>query len=153
MSDTSNNLDARTIRQRRLTAALVLGTTLLIGASPFLLPAGWLVVSMVQVTLECNRLMTAVNHLAVRDAARSLLTKYETRTDLDASQLPDELARLAPRMAFIDDRGFLRLEFGGGFHHFGLFIVPQESEAITLDREPPLQFTPLEPGIWFYEET
>ena len=153
MPDSSNNMDARTIRQRRTTAAIVLGATLLVGASPFLLPMGWLVISMVQMSAERNRLTTDVDHLAVRDAARSLLGMHERNTFVDVAQLPDDLARLEPNTAHVDDRGFLKLEFGGGFHHHGLLIVPQEAEGITLDLEPPLQFTPLEDGIWFYEET
>lgn len=123
-----------------------------IGAIPILLPVSCMTVSMIHVIVERNKLMSDVDHVAVRDAGRSLLARCGKDSFLDLAQLPDELARLGPNMASIDNRGFLRLEFGGGFHHHGLLVAPEDSEGIKLDLEPPLKFTPLTDGIWYYEE-
>ena len=154
MSETGNDLDVPALRRGRLTAALVLGTVLLVGAVPILLPMTCIAIGMVQAHAKRSWLVTDVDHLAVRDAGRLLLANHGTDILIEPSQLPDELARLGPNMmAHIDDRGFLRLEFGGGFHHFGLLVVPEDAEGTRLDIGPPLECVPLEDGIWFYEET
>ncbi len=154
MSMLGNGIDAPTRRQGRMSAAVVLGVTLFVGAIPILLPISCTAIGMIQTYAKRSWLLTDVDHLAVRDAGRLLLGKHEKGSFIDVAELPAELAQLGPDMtAYTDDRGFLRLEFGGGFHHHGLFVVPEDAEGITLGIEPPLKFTPLEDGIWFYEET
>lgn len=153
MSETGNNIDAPTLRRRRLVAAAVLGGVLFIGAIPILLPVGSCVINNAQIHAKRSWLLTDVDHLAVRDAGRLLLAVHEKNSVVEPSQLPKELARLGPNMmAFVDDRGLLRLEFGGGFFHYGLFVVPEDADGITLDIEPPLKFTLLVDGVCFYEE-
>lgn len=153
MSATGHKIDAPTLRQRRMTMAVVLGGVLFIGALPILLPISSCVVGSIQLHAKRSWLLTDVDHLAVRDGGRSLLAVHEKGRFVEPSQLPNELARLGPNMlARIDNRGFLRLEFGGGFYHYGLLVMPEDAERMTLDIEPPLKFTPLEDGIWFYEE-
>lgn len=136
-----------------MTAAVVLGTVLFIGAIPILLPISCMTVSMIQVMAERNKLLTDVDHMAVRDAGRTLLATYGEGSFLDLTQLPEAIAELGPNYTYIDNRGFLKLEFGGGFHHHGLLVVPKTAEEIAIDIEPPLKFTPLANGIWYYEET
>ena len=153
MIETGNEIPPQILRRRRTTAAIVVGVTLLVGASPFLLFATYFTIGLVQAHFRRSRLLTDVDHLAVRDAGRLLLVRHERDSWIESQELPEEIAQLGPSVAYIDDRGFLRLEFGGGFYHFGLFVVPEDAEGITLDVEPPLKYKPLEDGIWFYEET
>ncbi len=152
MSETDVNIDAPTRRRRRMTATLVLGTVLFVGAIPVLLPVSCITIMGFQLNAERNRLITEVDHIAIRDAGRVLLTNHDANCFIDLTQLPNELARLGPKHVSIDHRGFLHLEFGGGFHHHGLLVVPQTAEQIQLDTEPPLKFTPLADGIWYYKE-
>jgi len=153
MSETANDIDAVTLRHRRLVAAAVLGTVLFIGSVPILIPMTFIAIGMFDVYGKRSWLLTDVNHAAVRDAGRLLLAEHEEDCPTDLIELPDELARLRPNYAYIDSCGFLHLEFGGGFYHFGLVVIPEDAEGTTLDIGPPLECTPLVDGVWFYEET
>ena len=166
MGKTGNNIDAPTLRRRRTTLAVVLGVTLLVGAIPILVPISCIGVMIVRGSAERHRLTTEVDQLAIRDAGRLLLAKHGKDSFIEQSQLPSVIARLSPNMAYIDDRGFLVLEFDGGFQRHGLTIAPENAEGITLNAEArshhppfprtpslpaPLKFMPLEDGIWYFE--
>lgn len=143
-------------RSRSKLSATIVVVGWLLFVSSFALPAadglnGWqaMTTAFLLVLLRPEIIVLA----PLRDAGRLLLAKQEDGSSIDLLELPKELARLHPNHAYIDSRGSLKLEFGGGFYHYGLYVVPEDTEGITLDIDPPLKFTPLATGIWFYEET
>ena len=82
---------------------------------------------------------------------RSLLSQYPRDRAIAPSQLPPLLRELPPARADIDKRGWLWLEFGGGFHHHGLIVLP-DSDMSSIKDDDHVAHTQLTDGIWYYEE-
>jgi hypothetical protein len=89
--------------------------------------------------------------VAVRDAGRTLLRQNSRDRLITESQLPPVLRELGPQWDYIDERGWLSLEFGGGSYHHGLLISPLSDERTVCDDEH-VAYTPLADGIWYYED-
>ena len=132
-------------------AVIVVAITLFIGSLPILLFIGQLVRLDLQIKATRHMLVRDIDHLAVRDAGRTLLSKSSRDSRITESQLPPVLRELGPQWDYIDQRGWLSLEFGGGFHHHGLLISPLSDESTVRDDEH-MAYTPLADGIWYYED-
>ena len=126
--------------------------TLFIGSLPFLLLVGWVVLGSLHMSATRRMLLNDIDPVAVRDAGRMLLSQHPKDSWVLASQLPNVLRELDPAMAYIDRQGWLMLQFGGGFHHYGLLISPLSDADEDRQREHGGQ-TPLGAGIWYYEDS
>lgn len=142
--------DAPPSRRGCRSATIVVLTTLFIGSLPFLLLIGWVVRGSLRISATRHLLLNEIDPVVVRDAGRVLLSQHAPDSWVRASELPDDLRELHPAIAFIDRQGWLMLEFGGGFGHYGLLISPPGSDDEALRNHSGQ--TPLGDGIWYYED-
>lgn len=143
--------DAPEGRRGCRSAVIVVAIVLFIGSLPILLFIGQLVRWDLQINGKRNMLLKDIDHVAVRDAGRTLLSQNLRDSRITESQLPPVLRELGPQWDYIDQRGWLSLEFGGGFYHHGLRISPHSDESTVRDDEH-VAYTPLADGIWYYED-
>ena len=83
------NTDVRSKSLNYKTAAVVIGIPLCITAVPFLWIASSILIGLVQIHAKRHMLIRHVDHMAVREAARSCLADRETGTIVPPDQLPD----------------------------------------------------------------
>ncbi|MHB0960967.1 MAG: hypothetical protein ACYC0X_33830 [Pirellulaceae bacterium] len=143
--------DAPSGRRGCKAAVIVVAITVFIGSLPILLFTGQLVRWNLQINAQRNMLLKDIDHVAVRDAGRTLLSQNSRDSRITESHLPPVLRELGPQWDYIDHRGWLLLEVGGGFHHHGLLISPLSDESTVRDDEH-VAYTPLADGIWYYED-
>ena len=77
-----------------------------------------------------NRIINEFDHGSIRDAAIVLLSDPTDRY-LDLPDLPEPIARTAPKSVHVTN-GTIRIEYGGGFAHYGLIIDPNDRQAGNL---------------------
>jgi len=146
------NIDAPLGHRGCRSATIVVAIALFIGSLPFLVLVGWIVLGSLRISATRDMLLNDIDHVAVRDAGRLLLSQHPKDSWVLASQLPNVLRELDPAIAYIDRQGWLMLQFGGGLHHYGLLISPLSDDDEVRQREHGGQ-TPLEDGIWYYEDS
>lgn len=132
---------------------MVVGTTLFIGMIPFLIPVGFACIDIARIQFKRNQLLRSVDHEAVRDAGRQLLSQYPGGSTVPTSCLPEALRTLNPSSAYINERGFLILELGSGVFRHG-FLIGSGDVAYTNEADPFRSWRtliPLAAGIWYYE--
>jgi len=112
-----------------------------------------------------NRLLHETDHLVVLAAARQVIASrrgYSRDAAVhgpedrelsiiadDDPKLPSVLRHLRPARLLVTDEQAI-IEFGGGFHHFGLLAFrPGDTNTPSGDRG----HTKLIDGLWFYEDT
>ena len=101
-----------------------------------------------------DKLLNDVDHSSVVVAVHRMLEDErfagQERIYLRGSDpnLPTEIRSLEPTDVSVGAR-YVRIEFGGGFHHFGFLIFPPDEEP-----EPwrISEYTKMSDGIWFYED-
>jgi hypothetical protein len=131
-----------------LIALLIMAVPISIGVLGF----GWPMYRMAnQVRETRHRLLNQVDHQAIRAASRTLLSKYrETSLFPDDERLPDAIRITSPKYVNVNvDYEGVQIEYGGGFHHQGFIVLPD-------DRQPPRKksgYQKLMDGLWFYEDT
>lgn len=123
---------------------------------PFVVQLMFVVVALVRMNNEINEtremLLNNIDHVAVRDAGRTLLSQCTADGFITAEQLPPLFHEMGTQWGEIGHDGRLRLEFGGGFHHHGLLVVPPSDERAIPD-EGHTGYTSLVEGLWYYEDT
>jgi hypothetical protein len=132
-----------------LVAMLVGLTCLIVGP-----PLNWFLRDSHRIDEQRQWLLHKVDHAAVRSAARrmmvddSLVFGASPFLMRDDPALPPEIGELRPSSVHLTSDK-VAIEFGGGFHHYGLAVLP---EGLDVSRPPGYAYTKLSEGIWFYEE-
>jgi hypothetical protein len=144
--------DTASLRRRRRVAAIVIAITLLIGAIPFAVPVieTWSMKS--QVDGIRQKLCDDTDPLPLRDAGRHLLSQLPKESEVTLADLPSVFQKLHPTSVNVEDQHWLRLDFGGGFHHLGLLIAATSNSNAPED-DPGYSHKQLADGIWYYEQT
>jgi hypothetical protein len=97
-----------------------------------------------------DRILTGVDHVALRDACRAMITKYGhsqglMRMKADDPRVPPIVHRLEPTEVLLTAH-YLRVEMGDSQLHYGLEAFPDRQHQVPFPTSREL----LE-GLWYYD--
>jgi hypothetical protein len=107
-----------------------------------------------------HRLLTQVDYVAVRNAARELIAEEEKKVHAnnekfstlfsDDPRIPIAIRNTNPSCIYVHQE-YVRIEYGGGFHHQGFLVVRDNEPLPETFSGDKLQM--LIDGVWFYEDS
>ncbi len=153
-SGSSPPSDAVVKRRQRRNLLVIAGVLTAVILAAFATPVGFVVLDVIRIERQKNRLVNGVDHSSIASAAHQMLNDESlTRPEgvyFEGSHpdLPTEIRSLKSSYVHIE-AGRVQIEFGGGFHHFGFLILPVEKKPESWHVH---EYTKLSDGVWFYEQ-